>query len=187
MEKQTWTFYFLQSKKTHVLCLIFIYLIALFCISCNKSQVKFAVVKYETNVIKKWLDDSTNKAFVFQFYTNEAKRLDTVWQALSYIVDSAGYYKNGNNPDTLRLDTKYKDDTTKFTSKIVVGNNAISTKRMRELILNADGTTKGEFLFFFPRINKENRHVYYRMRLESNNKLTGDEEDTDPCPPRICW
>jgi len=194
MAKQTHAFSFCVQKKIIAFYLIFSVFIASIFISCDNNgtdpkphQVKFAIVKYDVKVIKKWLDDTTNKAFIFQFYTNEAKRPDTVWQALSYIIDSKGNYKNGNNPDTLRLDTKYNNDTTIFTGKIVVGNNGISAKKMRELILKDDETPKGEFLYFFPRINNQHRHVYYRVRLESNNKLTGDEEDTDPCPPRICY
>lgn len=194
MAKQMRTFNFFKPKRINGFCLIFFVLITLFFVSCNEpqkppveSQVKFAVVKYDILVIKKWLDDTTNKAFVFQFYTNEAEQSDSVWQALSYIIDSKGNYRNGFNPDTLRLDTKYNNDTAKFTGKIAVGNNVISAKRMRELILKTDGTPKGEFLVFIPKIHGQHRHVYYRMRVELNNNLTDDEDETNPCPPIDCY
>jgi len=194
MQKQTRTFSLLKPKRADVFCLVFIVLTSIF-VSCNESQkppvesqVKFAVVKYDVKVIKKWLDDSTNKAFIFQFYTNEAKESDSVWQALSYIIDSNGNYRNGFNPDTLRFDTKYNNDTAQFTGKIAVGNNVISAKKMNTILNQRPQNADAVFLVLVPVVNRNNRHVYYKIIVETSSmKLNDDGDDTNPCPPIDCY
>jgi hypothetical protein len=194
MQKQTRTFSLLKPKRADVFCLVFIVLTSIF-VSCNESQkppvesqVKFAVVKYDVKVIKKWLDDSTNKAFIFQFYTNKAKQSDSVWQALSYIIDSKGNYRNGFNPDTLRFDTKYNNDTAQFTGKIAVGNNVISAKKMNTILNQRPQNADAVFLVLVPVVNRNNRHVYYKIIVETSSmKLNDDGDDTNPCPPIDCY
>ena len=122
--------------------------------------------------------------FIFQFYTPQADDTQKPYQAVSYIIDTAGGYLNAPTPDTLAI---ANDSLINLKGKAVLGNNYVTKKTIFAMLTDSAGRKRDyDYLLLVPKLLPSNGHVVYQISLiKGLLTVAGAVQpvDSNPCPP----